>query len=1273
MSCRLRHRAIRHNPAFCTRAATSAIAVASACLGTAPIVRAIDGTWIGGDSYATAALRFAPNGGPAELPDPVVFWSETRNWSNGWTFPGDGGTATIGMPLPTGDVDRLAQVKVLMDVSTSLGALRLDNPRGVALLDTFPSFGAFIWAVPGGFTVESLRGRPEPASRAASVLSGNSIQIPIFGPNDVTVRGPGVLSLTRSNGFSGDLRLVGDSGGGGILAITEQVGSELDNSRFGVGQRIAMQGGTLRLQRGSGSTPRVLSRPIYVDSAGGTIALHGGAAGIAWEAPVSGAGTLRLERGRRELRDDNPITGAVRIDAPAALAVTGRLAAAGSILVSGTLELNHALTLVDSNRISDSAEVLLHGGALTLGGGSIATYAETIGRVQTASGVSTVSIVPPAGATTTTPPVTLRVNEFLREPGSGAMFRGDGLGGNGAAPPRILLANGSSLLVGGGDQPGTPRQSIIPWAWGVSGPAVTSLTGAGSGSFVTHDPATGIRPLNLATEYAPVIAAAAAADNVRVSSHQSLGGAGRQINALLLASVDGTPGGAPPSLLGGTISIASGAILNTAVGSTVFNPIDFADREGVILAASTPQSATGSNRGVAFWGAIAGSGGLTRLGHGNVFLGGANTYTGPTFLSGGRTTIVDDVLPNVPGPFGQSDDPITLLAGGVSAGGTVATMLLNERVGDPLVIARPIRVDGMTSAAAGMGSTNLGGGVLVGGVVNGSAMRFTGPVQLLARDVTLGAFAGGVQFEGEISGPGGLRVLGGAGVTLTRANPAWSGEVEIGVDAAASTLHVLADAALGTGRLFVAGRSTIVGASPAVSIGNPVAFAWSESTAGVPVTPVTLSGGLTFTGGIDLGGNVGRVITLADGAAIKFAGPANGGSFRLIASNAAATGGTLTLAATNSFDARIIIGAPQAFLAAGAASLPGGVLKITHPAALGAAGAQIDADGSTIQIDADTAPGIAVLGGGNLFLLGHGASGATLGALHNARGDNSIDGSLALLGDATIRVEAGSRLHVGGNLADQATPGTQPPSAVLTKSGGGTLALLRLARWDLNDGAYAPAAAGALAAVRIDEGAIAIDEHGRPGSVEHVSVVQQISLGASARLDLNRAALLIDYPAGAPSPLPVIRQLVVNARGGGAWSGPGITSTAVAGDPRFDLAALEAADLWGPAGGTYLGRPTDASTIVVAFALGGDADLNGAVNLADFARLGAAFNAPGGWSDGDFNHDQAVGIADFARLASNFNLSVQSLGRSGSTVPEPANLILLAILLGLGRSRRRGI
>jgi hypothetical protein len=54
--------------------------------------------------------------------------------------------------------------------------------------------------------------------------------------------------------------------------------------------------------------------------------------------------------------------------------------------------------------------------------------------------------------------------------------------------------------------------------------------------------------------------------------------------------------------------------------------------------------------------------------------------------------------------------------------------------------------------------------------------------------------------------------------------------------------------------------------------------------------------------------------------------------------------------------------------------------------------------------------------------------------------------------------------------------------------------------------------------------------------------------------------------------------------------------------------------------------------------IAGDANMNGAVDSADFTALALNFNKSGGqtWSTGDFNDDRKVNALDFSTLASHF-------------------------------------
>ena len=108
--------------------------------------------------------------------------------------------------------------------------------------------------------------------------------------------------------------------------------------------------------------------------------------------------------------------------------------------------------------------------------------------------------------------------------------------------------------------------------------------------------------------------------------------------------------------------------------------------------------------------------------------------------------------------------------------------------------------------------------------------------------------------------------------------------------------------------------------------------------------------------------------------------------------------------------------------------------------------------------------------------------------------------------------------------------------------------------------------------------------------------------------------------------------------------------------------------------------------VLLKYTYGGDANLDGVVNLRDFNRFASHFGLAGEtWSDGDFNYDGLVNFADLLTLARNYNQALPAGPIPGSpagfdadlsaafatAVPEPAALAVGLVGAAIVATRRR--
>jgi hypothetical protein len=240
----------------------------------------------------------------------------------------------------------------------------------------------------------------------------------------------------------------------------------------------------------------------------------------------------------------------------------------------------------------------------------------------------------------------------------------------------------------------------------------------------------------------------------------------------------------------------------------------------------------------------------------------------------------------------------------------------------------------------------------------------------------------------------------------------------------------------------------------------------------------------------------------------------------------------------------------------------------------------------------------------------------------------------------------------------------QPAAVTLTKAGLGTLAVNNVRATSL----------------AINSGAVKILPD---SSAAGVSKVTTLTLAGGSKLDLTNNKLVTASAAGSwnGSAYTGVAGLIQSGRNGGGWTGSGIvtsmtdatsgnlTSVGVATASQATGIAATATTTW--AGQTVLGSDT-----LVMYTYGGDANLDGKINVDDYTRID--FNVAlgtAGWYNGDFNYDGKINVDDYTII--DFNVGIQGapfstaggVGLSVTAIPEPAGLGIVGI--GLAFAGRR--
>jgi hypothetical protein len=305
------------------------------------------------------------------------------------------------------------------------------------------------------------------------------------------------------------------------------------------------------------------------------------------------------------------------------------------------------------------------------------------------------------------------------------------------------------------------------------------------------------------------------------------------------------------------------------------------------------------------------------------------------------------------------------------------------------------------------------------------------------------------------------------------------------------------------------------------------------------------------------------------------------------------------------------------------------------------------------RMDFNNANSYTIIGSSSLLL----ASTSGEAEINVIKGSHAIDLPLSLATDTLI--------NVGPTASTLSITAMAQSGVDLTKEGGGVLVVnnVRAAGLSVNRGTVRVAHNAASAAT----------------SVVGRLAIAGTAIAPAATLDMTNNSAVIDYTGS--SPVASVRQQIVAGRGGpgmgAGWNGMGITSSAVASanstDPESrSVAYAENATL--PLGPRtiFRGQPVDDTSVLIAFARTGDANLDGVVNDDDVTIIGATY-APGvpqpSWALGDFDYNGFVDDDDVTLLGAFYNpaaapltAAIPPLASNIAPVPEPGAAALAATL-----------
>jgi hypothetical protein len=203
------------------------------------------------------------------------------------------------------------------------------------------------------------------------------------------------------------------------------------------------------------------------------------------------------------------------------------------------------------------------------------------------------------------------------------------------------------------------------------------------------------------------------------------------------------------------------------------------------------------------------------------------------------------------------------------------------------------------------------------------------------------------------------------------------------------------------------------------------------------------------------------------------------------------------------------------------------------------------------------------------------------------------------------------------------------------------------------------------------DGLLTIDPGSGFDDPSHASVVSSLTMDTSGghfvgTLDLTDNALIVEAATASDraSILAFVQAAISSGYNGGSWNGTGIISSTAASHSNYGLGFIvndgnynysTGADGGGGASAIYStfgGQSVDSNSIIVAYTLKGDTNLDGLVDGDDETTLDGHFGHSGTWATGDFTYDGLVSGDDLTALDGNFG-HVISFSSAPDTTTAP--------------------